>query len=725
MTRYRMEGIDCPVCAQGLEDGLRKLDGVKGVTVDFATLTLHVDALDVAAVEAAAKRIEPGLGLLKIGTDRAESTSIVGMADILGIGGATALAGLAAAALALSPRLASLSPALRAIPFVAAWLLAGYPVLRGATRNVLRGKVFDELFLMSIATMGAIAIGAWEEAVGVMVFYRVGELVQDAAIARTRRSIRELLDRKPATARRRNGEAWTVIRAEEVRQGDRLLVLPGELVPVDAFVESGNASIDTKTLSGESAPRDVGPGSEVLGGSLSLDGSLEIRAAASLASSKISRIADLVEEASARKAKTERFITKFAAWYTPLVVFLATATILVPWLVFHGSLELWIYRALVMLVISCPCALVLSIPLGYFAGLGGAARRGILMRGGEVIDALARADSVVFDKTGTLTLGTFEVRSVEAENGHSEREVLRVAAIAEARSRHPLAAAILSSAGDADGEIEELREYPGKGLYARTAEGAILVGNAGFIAEQGVALPRSDASKGADDGASTVVHVALDGNLVGRIRLGDRLAPEAGATMDELAGLGIRARALLTGDAEGPAAAVAGELGIVEARHSLDPEGKLRELEAFMTRRRGERADRGTTLFVGDGTNDAPVLARADVGIAMGGGSDAATGTADVVLVGGGIAAVPKAIRHARRVRGIVAQNVVLALGVKSAFLALGALGLANMWLAVVADVGVALLAVLNATRALSAGRGMRDSSRAKDGPLPPTTSPA
>lgn len=726
MTKYRIEGIDCPVCAQGLESELKKLEGVREIVVDFATSTLHVDALDIAAVEAEAKRLEPGIGLLKIGADRAGTKPLARAADLAAIGTAACLGVAAALAVAWVPAISRLPPILRAIPFIAAWLVAGYPVLRGAFVNILRGRVFDELFLMSIATLGAIAIGAWEEAVGVMVFYRVGELFQDLAIRRARASIRGLIDRKPATARRRHHEGWKMVPASEVAVGDLLLVLPGELVPVDGRVESGNASIDTRTLSGESAPRDVGPGAEVYGGSFAIDGSLEIQARSTLANSKVARIADLVEEASARKAKAERFVTRFAAWYTPIVVALAALTALVPPLFVPGSrLSDWVYRALVMLVISCPCALVLSIPLGYFAGLGGAARRGILVRGGEIVDALARADAIVFDKTGTLTMGAFEVLGIEAAGGRGADEVLEVAALVETRSRHPIAKAILReeerraiSAGIPDigiipgtDSVKDFREYPGRGIVARVGGRVTLVGNEAFLAESGVrtadrgAFGAGGFASDADSMAATAVLVAQDGVAIGRILVGDRVGAETPDAIAKLRALGVGTMAMLTGDGKGPATAAARELGIGEWHDSLDPEGKLRELEAFMGRKSRDREAAGATIFVGDGTNDAPVLARADVGIAMGDGSDAAIGTADVVLAAGGLGSIPEAIRLARRTRGIVRQNVVLALGVKSAFLALGAAGIAGMWLAVFADVGVAILAVLNAGRGIAAGR--------------------
>ncbi len=728
MTRYRMEGLDCPVCAQGLEDGLKKFEGVRGVTVDFATLTLHVDALDVAAVEAEAKRLEPGLGLLRISAeskaaiaaDSGDGSAAMGwIRDLLPVALAT---GIAVAAFLLEGRAPAALPrwALH-LPYILAWLIAGGEVLGGAIRNIGRGRVFDELFLMSIATIGAMLIGQYEEAVGVMVLYRLGEFLQESAIARSRSSMRALLDLRPSVARIRRGPEWLSLPSEEVGSGDLLLVLPGEAIPADGIIESGESLIDTKALTGESAPREAGPGTELMGGFIALDGALEIRASRPVSESQASRIATLVEGASARKAKTERLVTRLASWYTPLVVLLAALVAFVPPLFIPGArLAEWGYRALVMLVISCPCALVISIPLGYFAGIGGAARAGILVKGGEVIDGLARVSTVVFDKTGTLTEGSFEVVKVEARAGQSEDELVLLAAIAESRSSHPIAKALIDEgarrrmSAAASAVTFAAREYPGRGVVARIDGRDVLVGNARLLAESATipALP-------AEVPGATSIFVAIDGAYAGRILAGDRTKVEAARSLRELEALGIDRIAMLTGDAQEPARKVAATLGIVDVRAALTPEGKLRELETIMndhgagpghTVGAGAARGRGGLMFVGDGTNDAPVIARADVGVALGAGTDAAVETADLVLLSGNLGQVPAAIRHARRTKRIISQNIVFALGIKSAFLVLGAAGLAGMWFAVIADVGVAILAVLNATRAL---RTARDAAKA------------
>ncbi|HUX40256.1 MAG TPA: heavy metal translocating P-type ATPase [Rectinemataceae bacterium] len=713
MTRFRMEGIDCPVCAQGLEDGLRKFEGVKGVTVDFATLTLHVDALDLAAVEAEAKRLEPGLGLLRIGSESRASVAAQPEAasqgwgrgwirDLLPIASAASLAIFAFLLERRAP--AGLQPWALALPYYAAWLIAGKEVLLGALRNIGRGRIFDELFLMSIATIGAMLIGQYEEAVGVMVLYRLGEFLQESAIERSRSSMRSLLDLRPALARIKKGAEWLSLPSESVEAGDLLLVLPGEAVPADGGVEAGESLVDTKTLTGESAPRSAEPGSELMGGFIVLDGALEIRASRPVSESQASRVAALVEEASARKAKTERLVTRLASWYTPLVVALAALVAFVPPLFIHGArLADWGYRALVMLVISCPCALVISIPLGYFAGIGGAARAGILVKGGEVIDALARVGTVVFDKTGTLTEGSFEVIGIEVEEGRSETELVSLAAAAEARSTHPLARALVKEAerrAAPTESIAESREYPGRGLVATIGGREVLVGNSRLLGENA-----KSAKLPAERQGATSLYVAIDGSYAGRFLLGDRMKGDAADSLSELAALGVHRMAMLTGDAAAPAQKTADALGIAEVKTALTPEGKLRELEAIMKSGAARRGDRGAVMFVGDGTNDAPVIARADVGVALGAGTDAAVETADVVLLSRNLDRVPAAVRHARRTKRIIAQNIVFALGIKSAFLALGAAGLAGMWFAVIADVGVALLAVLNSTRALSSRR--------------------
>jgi len=741
MKSYYLKGLDCPVCAARIEEGIRGVAGVSSVSVDFGSLTMKLEASDLAAVRAAVTAMEPEVEILEgrqparsrtaaqgaTGGGELGSSSCAACADegpgatlakprgrgldlallreagILReaafIGAAGVVAGLAftARAFAAQGLAAWLVPAL----FGLAYILAGRDVLAGAGRNILKGRAFDELFLMSIATIGAFAIGQYPEAVGVMVFYKIGEALQEAAAARSRASVRGLLDLRPDTARLRRGADWVIAPAEEAAEGDLFLALPGERVPLDGLVVSGEALVDSQALTGEPRPRRAAPGLEILAASLVLDGPIEARALRPAGESSAARMASLVEDAAHAKARTERFITRFAKVYTPIVVGLAALLAFVPPLLGAGSLAEWAYRALVLLVISCPCALVISVPLGYFGGIGGAARRGILVKGGTVLDSLAKARTVVFDKTGTLTKGVFEVRAVEAAPGFTEAEILELAAAAESRSRHPIAASIRRAAagrGLSDGtedEASEVREIAGRGILATVGGRRVLAGNAGLLEAEGVDMA-GDAGRAAR--GSTVVHVASDGKFAGRIYIGDEAKEDSASAIAALSALGVERSVVLTGDSEEAALPLAASLGIGEVHAGLLPEDKLRILGEVMeeTRQAG-----GTTLFVGDGINDAPVIAGADVGIAMGAGADVAVECADVVLMTDEPSRIAEALSRARRTRLIVRENIVGSLAIKAAFLVLGALGVAVMWEAVIADVGVALLATLNATRAM------------------------
>lgn len=610
--------------------------------------------------------------------------------EALFLGGSVLLVALAYAARRWLPGLAA-APVLL---FLAAYLVAGWNVLAGAARNLLHGRVFDELFLMSVATIGAFAIGEYAEAVGVMVFFKVGEMLEEGAAERSRASVRGLLDLRPDKVRARRGSSWEEIPAAEAAVGTEYLVLAGERVPLDGTVESGEAFVDTQALTGEPRPRRASSGGEVLAGFLVTEGSLVLRAERLAGESSAARIAELIENASHAKAKSERFISRFARVYTPIVVGLAAAVAFLPPLFLGEPLRLWAYRALVMLVISCPCALVVSVPLGYFGGIGGLARRGVLVKGGAVLDKLAAARTVVFDKTGTLTEGSFKVIEVLPEPGFSEEEVLELAAAAESRSLHPIAASIRESArsrGLSDGTADDAAsasETPGYGIVATVGERRIVAGNDRLLHREGV--PHSSCAA-----EGTTVKVAVDGRHSGNIRIGDEAKADAAEALRSLRALGVRRAVMLTGDDAGAAGPVAEALGLDELRAGLLPGEKLGALEEIMA------ASEGATLFVGDGINDAPVLARADVGVAMGAGADLAIECADVVLMTDEPSRVAEAIGRARRTRRIVVENIVFALGIKLAFLALGAAGIAVMWEAVIADVGVALAATLNSTRAL------------------------
>jgi len=571
--------------------------------------------------------------------------------------------------------------------------VAGWNVLGAAWRGIVKGRVFNENLLMTIATGGALIIHQPAEAVAVMIFYKAGEILEDYSVSRSRRSIRSLLTLRPDSARvRRNGE-FVVVKPEEVPVGEEIAVRPGERVPLDGVVLSGSGFMDTSMLTGEPVPRRVESGREVLAGFISTDGSFSIRVTRVAGESSAARIVELVETASQAKARTERFISRFARWYTPLVVAAAAlVAFLPPLLGANASLRDWVYRALTMLVISCPCALVVSIPLGFFGGVGGASRRGILVKGAAHLDVLARVSTVVFDKTGTLTQGSFKVTGVNPRNGVSGPALLRYAALAESHSNHPIAASIREAYGAAipEDSVSAYREVGGQGVTARVEGHDVMAGNDRLLHRQ--EIPHDTCCI---DG--TAVHVVMDGKYAGYIEIGDQVKEGAAGAIKDLRGLGVEHVALLTGDGLEVARRTAAELGIDEAYGGLLPAEKVDHLARIMN----ERGARGATAFVGDGINDAPVLARADVGIAMGGaGADAAVQTADVVLMTDSPAKVVEAIRRARGTRAIVIQNIILALGVKGVFLVLGAFGIATMWEAVIADMGVALAAILNATRA-------------------------
>ncbi len=587
--------------------------------------------------------------------------------------------------------------------FVSAYLLVGGKVVRAAVRNLVRGEVFDETFLMTVATLGAILIHQLPEAVAVMLFYAMGELFQDAAVGRSRRAIGALLDIRPDVANLRTDETVETVRPEDVEVGRIVLVRPGERIPLDGEVVEGSSFVDTSVLTGEPTPRRVRPGEKVLAGMVNQQGTLDVRVDRRAAESSVSRILNLVENAAARKAPTEQFITRFARYYTPAVTLAALAIALVPPLVVPGAtFASWIYRALVLLVISCPCALVISIPLGYFGGIGGASRHGILVKGANFLDALTSLHTVVFDKTGTLTRGVFRVTETSVRNGFSRDELIELAALAETNSAHPIARSILEAYARPvrPGLIRDYQEVSGHGVKAFVHGREIVAGNDRLMHWENIDHDSCDLE-------GTVVYVAVNRVFAGYIVISDEVRPDAAEAVAGLRRLGVRRMIMLTGDDEAAAKAVAGRTGMDAYFAELLPEekvAKLEEISCAVTRR-----DRRKLAFVGDGINDAPVIARADVGIAMGGlGRDAAIEAADVVLMDDMPSRLVTAVRVARGTRAVVVQNIALALGVKGAFILLGAVGVATMWEAVFADVGVALLAVLNSTRALRPSFGGR-----------------
>ncbi len=589
--------------------------------------------------------------------------------------------------------------------FLTSYIIIGRDVIFSAFRNILRGRIFDEFFLMTVATLGAFAIKQYPEAVAVMLFFKIGELFQDIALNRSRRSIASLMEIRPDYANVQiNGETKK-IDPNSVSVGDVILVKPGERVPLDGIVIDGSSMLDTSALTGESVPRHVSAEAEILSGMINKTGLLTIRVTKRFGESTISKILDLVEHASARKAPTEKFITKFAKFYTPTVVFAAIAMAVGPVFLYNipvftqmfahqETFTEWIYKALIFLVISCPCALVISIPLGFFGGIGSASKHGVLVKGSNYLEGLNKLHTVIWDKTGTLTKGVFSVSSVITRNGFSEDELLEFAALAEIHSSHPIAQSIRSAYTQSLDEkvIEAYEEISGQGVKATVKGRQVLAGNDKLLHREAIEHDTCDVK-------GTVVHVAIDGTYAGYIIISDEIKPDAKEAISRLRDLGVKKQIMLTGDSQMVAESVAKELNLDEYYAELLPHEKVAAVESMMAK----TADaQGLTAFVGDGINDAPVIIRSDVGIAMGAlGSDAAIEAADIVLMSDDPARIPLAVTIARKTRLIVWQNIFFALGVKGVFLVLGAFGIATMWEAVFADVGVALLAILNATRVM------------------------
>jgi Zn2+/Cd2+-exporting ATPase len=578
--------------------------------------------------------------------------------------------------------------------FAAAYLLWGSGVLLKAARNIIRGSVFDENFLMSIATLGAFAIGEYPEGVAVMIFYQVGEMLQGHAVNRSRRSIRQLMDIRPDYAHLKGEGGTKKVSPDLVKEGDIILVHPGERIPLDGKVLEGASSLDVSALTGESFPREISEGDEVLSGSINNTGLLKIQVAREYKDSTVSRILSLVEDAAGRKAHTERFITRFARYYTPVVVAAAAMLALLPPLLIPGeTFSTWTYRALVFLVISCPCALVISIPLGFFGGIGGASRKGILVKGGTFLEALSSIDTVIFDKTGTLTRGSFEVNKIYPSEGFNEKDLLRYGAAAASCSSHPVSASILRAWGTGveEDRIKSFEEIPGQGVRLILSEGEVLMGNGKLMERHGVPFPDEN-----DPG--TQVHLAVGGKYAGRIVVSDEIREDSLDAVRRLKSLGVRKIVMLTGDRKAVAEEIGRKIGLDLVFAELLPHQKVEMIEKL----KEEGGEKKRIAFVGDGINDAPALARADMGVAMGGmGSDAAVEAADVVLMTSEPSKLAEAITIARKTRSIVMQNVGFALGIKALILLFGAAGMASMWEAVFADVGVTLLAVLNAMRAM------------------------
>ena len=579
------------------------------------------------------------------------------------------------------------------------WLAVGYQVAWEALKNILHGRALDEMFLMTLASVGAFCLGDYAEGVAVMLLYQIGEFFQDYAVDKSRDSIGDLMDIRPDSAQvERDGKIETTL-PQGVRPGEIIVVRPGEKVPLDGIVVEGESALNTVALTGESVPRDVGAGDTVISGCVNLHGALRVRVTHAYADSTVARILELVEHASENKSRADRFITRFARIYTPAVVAAAVLVALIPPLFFGGDWNAWITSALSFLVISCPCALVISVPLTFFSGIGGASRRGILIKGANYLESLARTELAVFDKTGTLTQGTFSVTAVHPRE-IDEKQLLALAAAAEKLSTHPIARSLLDACTDGIDrrDVRKVEEISGRGVCALVDGRRVAVGNEKLMEMEG-------ADWQGCHHPGTLVHVAVDGQYAGHIVISDTVKPGAREAMEALKQLGIRKNVMLTGDAPAAARAVAEETGMDECHAGLMPDGKVARVESLLE----ERRKQGTLVFVGDGINDAPVLARADVGVAMGAlGSDAAIEAADVVLMDDDPRKLPEAIRIARATGRIVRQNIVFSLGVKALVLLLSVLHLVPLWGAVFADVGVCFLAILNAMRALRAAESQK-----------------
>jgi Cd2+/Zn2+-exporting ATPase len=673
-----------------------KIDGVKDVTVDVMEQKMTLTAHDGERLSELARRaaeivleIEPDVDISH--TDRRGEDAVAGMALRQKVSIAGAIAGAALFVLGVALRLGSEA---ELALFLASYALVGGEVVWGALRNMARGNVFNENFLMSVATVGAFAIGEYPEGVAVMLFYRVGEVFQDYAVRRSRKSIAALMDIRPDFANLKQDGSIRRVSPEEVGVGDIIVVRPGEKIPLDGVVAQGRSALDTSALTGEPMPRDVEPGSDVLSGSINKNGLLTIEVTREFGESTVSRILELVQNAVGAKAPVENFITKFARYYTPAVVFAALALAVIPPLALTGAeFADWLGRALVFLVVSCPCALVISIPLSFFGGIGGASRSGILIKGSNYLDALCNVETVVFDKTGTLTRGVFSVTEICPSGGMGREELIRLAAHAESGSNHPIALSVLKEYGKPIlGEtIAGYEEIAGHGVRVRVGGREILAGNGKLLDSLGVPRPAADAQ-------GTIVYLAVNGEFAGYLVISDTVKPDSARAISQLRKVGVGHTAMLTGDSRAVGEKIGRELGIDIVCSELLPHQKVEKLEALER----EGAGKGRLVFVGDGINDAPVLARADIGIAMGGvGSDAAIEAADIVLMTDEPSKIADAIRIAKKTRTIVWQNIAFALGVKGVVLILGALGAATMWAAVFSDVGVALIAVLNAMRAM------------------------
>lgn len=686
-ARYVLQGLDCANCAEKVERGIAKLPGIKDAAVNFSAGTLQVvfehgkqESELYECICEEVKRLEPDVVIYKEGSDDIKEANNSHKGEIIRLAIALLLY-----VISMFLKDEAYAPYLFGITFI----ISGGPVVLRALRNIMRGDMFDENFLMSIATIGAFAIGDYGEGVAVMIFYEIGELFQSYAVNRSRKSIKSLMDIRADKATLLVDGKERIVDPATVKVGDTIVLKAGERVPLDGILLSDSTSLDTSALSGEAMPRDISKGDEVLAGSINISKVVQVEVSKPLSESTVSRILEMVQNAGNRKAPVEKFITKFARIYTPAVVLAAIALVIIPTVLGYGEFETWLYRGLTFLVVSCPCALVVSIPLGLFAGIGGASAQGILIKGGNYLEALKDIDTVVFDKTGTLTKGIFKVLEIKSERD----DLLEIAAYGERFSSHPIARSIVDEYGKTidTSRLENYEEVGGRGIKVDFDRQRLLLGNALWLHENNITFEE-------EAKAGTIVYIASNDEYIGYIRIGDEIKATSAQAIKALKEAGVKRIVMLTGDQKLAGEAVKEELGLDEVYTQLLPGDKVAKVEELL---KGE-ANGKNLAFVGDGINDAPVIARADIGYAMGGiGSDAAIEAADVVLMKDNPLAIASSIRISKKTKALLYQNVIFSLGIKAAVLVLSAFGLANMWWGVFADVGVTLLAVLNSMRAL------------------------
>ena len=687
MKSYRLEGLDCANCAMKIEKGVQKINGVKEATVNFTSGKLTIDAEEdhLATIEQEIKKVvkelEPDVKVTEIDKEKVSEHGNEKKRNTL----FRILFSLAGIALLL---LFDFNEPIRLIGYLLIYLLIGYDVVKKAVMNIVKGKIFDENFLMSVATIGAMLIGEYPEAVAVMLFYQIGEYFQGLAVSHSRKSIRELMAIRPETAHVQTAEGLMTVNPEDVLIGQFVLVKPGERVPLDGTIIEGESLVDTSALTGESVPKSVYVGETVLSGFINKNKPFLVQVEKSYENSTISKLLELVENASSKKAPAENFITKFARYYTPVVVGLAVLlAVLPPLVVSRAAFSEWIYRALTFLVISCPCALVISVPLSFFGGIGGASKIGVLVKGSNYLELLAQTETVVFDKTGTLTKGDFSIQTIDTKI--DPKIFMQYVASAEQFSTHPIAQSVLEGYAGPLLPTANIQEFAGEGILAEVDGKQVLVGNHKLMERFEISFPSSQE-------IGTLLYLAIDQSYSGYLVIADTLKEDAVDALVQLKQAGVKNTVMLTGDSKKIADHIGKQVGVDKIYSELLPEDKVQRLEEIL------QSNNKKTAFVGDGINDAPVLARADVGIAMGGlGSDAAIEAADVVIMNDQPSKIAEAIHLAKKTLKIVKQNIVFAIGIKILVLSLGAFGFASMGDAVFADVGVTVLAVLNAMRSL------------------------